>query len=215
MESALWLQKFNSPPKLLIGKGIDFTANDQKPLLSLLLTLSAIVVSIFPQLTSWLQYDRTAILGGEIWRVFTGHITHWSQSHLFWDVLVFMVLAGIAEWFSRRRFLLCMAVSSLVITMLNLVLLPEMIFYRGLSGLDSAMFMLLLAMFYRRNKSIKNRQKMLYALLALLFCGKSAYELATGQTMFVQSSGLFTPVPLAHLGGALVGGLAGFLPLTD
>ncbi len=213
MESALWLQKNNSPPKLLDGNGIDFTANGHKPLLSLLVTLSAIVVSISPQLTSWLQYDRTAILDGEIWRAFTGHITHWSQSHLFWDVLVFAVLAGIAESFNRWRFFLCLAVSSLVITLLNLALLPEMIYYRGLSGIDSALFMLLLSMFYRRNRSINNRQKMLYVFPAALFIGKSTYELATGQTLFVQSSGLFISVPLAHLAGALVGGLAGFLSL--
>lgn len=215
MESALWLQKSNSPDKLVDSNEIDCTANCHTPLLSLFLTLSAIVVSISPQLTSWLQYDRTAILDGEIWRVFTGHITHWSKSHLFWDVLVFMVLAGIAEWFSRGRYFLCMAVGSLAISLLNLALLPEMIYYRGLSGLDSAMFMLLLAIFYRRNTSLNNMQKMLYVFSAVLFFGKSAYELTTGQALFVQSSGLFIPVPLAHLAGALVGGLVGFLSFKE
>ena len=72
--------------------------------------------------------------------------------------------------------------------------------------------MLLLVLLYRRNADKHNLlHKIPYILLGLLFIGKTAFELSTVQTLFVQSSDLFIPVPLAHMGGAFVGGIVGTL----
>jgi len=182
------------------------------PLLTILFGFIAATVTLSPQMTPWLQFDRSAILQGEIWRTLTGHLTHWSVSHLFWDMLVFLVLAGIIERFSRRQFLACFAAGSLTISLLVFTMLPEMAYYRGLSGIDSGLFMLLLVLLYRRNAAGHNvLHKIPYILLGLLFIGKTAFELSTAQTLFVQSSDLFIPVPLAHMGGAFVGGIIGTL----
>jgi rhomboid family GlyGly-CTERM serine protease len=191
-----------------------FQAQRNFPFFTLLFGLLALAVSISPQMTSWFQFDREALQHGEIWRTLTGHLTHWSASHLFWDILVFLVLAGTIEWFSRRRLLGCFATSSLVISLLVFILLPEMGYYRGLSGIDSGLFILLLVLLYRRNASGENLlHKSPYLLFGLLFISKSVFELKTAQTLFVPSADLFTPVPMAHLGGALVGGIIGMLPL--
>jgi rhomboid family GlyGly-CTERM serine protease len=182
------------------------------PLLTILFGFIAATVTLSPQMTPWLQFDRSAILQGEIWRTLTGHLTHWSVSHLFWNMLVFLVLAGIIERFSRRQFLACFAAGSLIISLLVFTMLPEMAYYRGLSGIDSGLFMLLLVLLYRRNADEHNLlHKIPYILLGLLFIGKTAFELSTAQTLFVQSSDLFIPVPLAHMGGAFVGGIIGTL----
>jgi rhomboid family GlyGly-CTERM serine protease len=187
-------------------------ANHNFPLLTILFGFITAAVTLSPQMTSWLQFDRSAILQGEIWRTLTGHLTHWSVSHLFWDMLVFLVLAGIIERFSRRHFIICFAAGSLIISLLVFTMLPEMAYYRGLSGIDSGFFMLLLILLYRRNADEHNLlHKIPYLLLGLLFIGKTAFELSTAQTLFVQSSYLFIPVPLAHMGGAFVGGIIGTL----
>ena len=191
---------------------IAYQAQRHFPLLTIIFGFLASAVSLSPQLTSWLQFDRAAIMQGELWRILTGHFTHWSVSHLFWDMLVFLVLAGIIERFSRRQFLACFAAGSLIISLLVFTMLPEMAYYRGLSGIDSGLFMLLLVLLYRRNAAAHNvLHKIPYILLGLLFIGKTAFELSTAQTLFVQSSDLFIPVPLAHMGGAFVGGIIGTL----
>ncbi len=186
------------------------------PFITLVFGLIALAVSISPQMTSWFQFDREALQQGEVWRTVTGHLTHWSAAHFFWDILVFLVLAGTIEWFSRRRLLACFATGSLVISLLVFALLPEMIYYRGLSGIDSGLFMLLLILLYRRNATGKSLvHKSPYLLLGLFFIGKSVFELKTAQTLFVPSADLFIPVPMAHLGGALVGAVIGMLPIKN
>lgn len=182
------------------------------PYLTLLFGFFTIIISLSSQVTSWLQFDRTAILHGEIWRIITGHLTHWSTSQLFWDLLVFIVVAGIIERFSRRQLLVCFAAVSFFTSLLVFIVLPEMKFYRGLSGIDSGMFMMLLVMLYRMKAEGQNLlQKVPYLLLGFLFISKSALELSTAQAIFVESSDLFVPVPLVHLGGIFIGWIIGTL----
>ena len=201
---------FNKKP--LKNQSIISPAQHNFPILTVLIGLSALSATLSSQLTSLLQFDRTAFMDGEVWRVFTGHLTHWSLSHLFWDILVFLVLAGVIERFSRRRLLVCFASASLIISLLVFTFLSEMTFYRGLSGIDSALFMMLLVMFYRQRPSRHSLlRKMPYYLLGILFIGKTVFELTTAQAFFVESSDLFIPVPLAHLGGAFTGWIIGTL----
>jgi rhomboid family GlyGly-CTERM serine protease len=203
---------FIGPKNPLQNLAIIFPAQRNFPFLTILFGILASAVTFSPQITSWLQFDRTAILHGETWRILTGHLTHWSASHLFWDILVFLVLAGSIEWFSRRQLLTCFTAGSLIISLLVLTLLPEMVYYRGLSGIDSGLFMLLLVLLYCRYTTGHSLlYKTPYILLGLLFVGKSVFELLTAQALFVESAGLFIPVPLAHLGGAFVGGIIGVL----
>ena len=191
---------------------IKFSALQNSPIFTLLLGVLASAIAMSPQMTSWLQFDRSAILDGEIWRTLTGHLTHWSASHLFWDMLMFLALAGVIELFSRRQFLIYLASVSLFISLLVFIVLPEMTFYRGLSGIDSGLFMLLVVILYRRKAAGQDLlHKIPYILLGLLIVGKISYELSTAQAIFVQPSDLFVPVPLAHLGGAFVGWIVGTL----
>jgi rhomboid family GlyGly-CTERM serine protease len=182
------------------------------PFITALLVLSGLALALSPKLVSMLQFNRTAVMQGELWRIFTGHRTHWSGSHLLWDMLVFSMLEAIIEWLSRGRLLLFLAAGCLVISLMVFAFLPEMSLYRGLSGLDSGLFMLLLVLLYRNNTAGSSMlQKMPYFLAALLFAGKTLFEVTTGHTLFVQSSDLFIPVPLAHLGGAAAGMAIGLM----
>lgn len=176
------------------------------PYVTLLLGCIVLIINRLPPVAAWLQFDRSAILHGELWRIVTGHLTHWSSSHLFWDILVFLVLAGIIEWFSRKQLLVFIAAASFFISLLVLIGLPEMNYYRGLSGLDSGLFIVLLVMFYRMKASGRRfLQQLPYVVLGSFFFGKSVFELLTGRTLFVDPSELFLPVPLAHIGGIFIG----------
>ena len=184
------------------------------PWASLLLTLSAVVVYLSPELTAWATFDRAALAAGQLWRLITGHWTHWSGEHLGWDLLVFAVVGGALELRGRRgAFLLCTVLSALLVSGGVWVLRPEMVEYRGLSGIDCALVTLVAVDLLRQ--SLRDRRWGLGLVLAGLlagYLGKVVFELATGQTLFVDSGpGLFVPVPLAHVLGGAVGIALGLL----
>lgn len=189
-----------------------------RPWASLLLALSAVLLYLTPDLTAWATFDRTAIAAGQLWRVITGHWTHWSGEHLGWDLLVFAVAGASLELRGRRSaFLTCTVVSALLISAGVWVLQPEMVEYRGLSGIDCALVTLVAVDLLRQ--SLRDRRWGLsLALTGLLagYLGKVVFELATGQTLFVDSEqGLFVPVPLAHVLGGAVGIALGFMTPSE
>jgi len=84
---------------------------------------------------------------------------------------------------------------------------PQMEQYRGLSGIDSALFTFVVAMLL---SDARQSQRPLATIAVLLiaagFIGKLVWEFTTGTTLFVDSAGAnFTPLPLAHVVGAVVG----------
>ena len=164
-----------------------------------------------PELTLWLEYDRTAIAAGELWRLVTGHWTHWSGEHLFWDLLVFIVAAGVWErQGKRRRLLVCLLGSALAISLAIWLLLPQMTFYRGLSGIDCAL-VAAVAVDSIRQARARGRLGVAWLLGGVLaFTSfKLVYELVTGSTLFVDAaSGPAVNVPLAHVLGGACGLLA-------
>ena len=56
---------------------------DQIPVLSIVFL--AVVVTNVPRLSELLVYDRRAILNGELWRLLTAPLVHFSASHIFCD----------------------------------------------------------------------------------------------------------------------------------
>ncbi len=168
------------------------------PCASLLFGALAVVVYSFPALAEALQYDRTAVLGGELWRIATCHWTHWSLDHLLWDLAVFVGLGAACEQMNRSRYLACLAVATILIPLAVVIFLPDIETYRGLSGLDSALFSLLVI------PNLDKRWSLGVAFLAA-FLLKTAYEAATGATVFVSSPTDIASVPLAHAVGALMG----------
>jgi len=174
---------------------------------TLLAAFAAIAVFALPGITSWMQYNRTLVGHGELWRLVTSHWTHWTGEHLLWDVGAFCVLLFLALRISRRRTLTILAAASILIPLIVMICLPDMEHYRGLSGLDSALYVFVACIFLKR--AHREKDKVGYVLLLGLVLGfgaKIAFEIVTGQTLFVQSMGAgITGVPLAHLIGACIG----------
>ena len=178
---------------------------------TMLLVLAALVALMVPGTAEALQYDRHELLAGQWFRLFTCHWTHWNAEHAFWDILMFGFLAAVCERRSRAAMLWATFASACTISATLWWLAPQLETYRGLSGLDSSLFMLVVVLLV--GDAWRDRHwKFLAGGLGFVaaFALKLAYELVTGTTLFVDSvSAGFIPVPLAHAVGALMGGAVG------
>ncbi len=175
------------------------------PVLTWVVAASAAAAYVMPGGFEVLSYSRPEILGGELWRLLTCHITHGSFTHLAWDVALFLLLGIQAERRFGRRYPALLAGSALAVGLGLLVFLPNLEWYCGLSGIDTALFGALVI--HDGRKAWREGDRTLLALNALWIIGLAAkigYEYATGQMMFVHTPGL-PPVPAAHLLGAAAG----------
>ena len=178
------------------------------PVVSQLLAAVAVAIAAIPGAAMALQFDRSVIADhGSIWQVVTGHWTHWSLSHLFWDVLAFAVLGCLCETSDRRRFLWCVAASIPTIPAVLWFTEPWMQTYRGLSGIDSALFALFVSGLMKNAAREGGRVVLVMGTtLFTAFAGKLAFEFLAGQTVFVDSASAgMVPVPMAHVVGMVVG----------
>ncbi len=178
-------------------------------------TISLLTLTLFflgHETSDLLQYNRQKILSGELWRLFTGHITHWSLEHLTWDLCMFLFPAIILEKENRKDLLILLGVCSLTISLAIWFFIPQIHYYRGLSGLDSSLFTFTCVWLTRTNIRKKNHlSAILSTALGLLFIAKTYLELKNGQSLFVSQKDLFIPIPQAHLIGGIIG--AAYLPL--
>ena len=169
----------------------------------LLLSAAAVLTFLLPSATELLEYDRTAILAGQVWRLVTGHWTHASLDHLGWDVLAFAVPGCAIAWRSRRLFWRVLWGSAAAIPAALLMAAPEWVTYRGLSGVDSALFVALAVMLWADPE--RRSDRWLGSVALALFGAKVAFETLTGTALFMGESAGHAVVPLAHLVGAGVG----------
>lgn len=158
---------------------------------------------VFRTATGALIYERSALLHGEIWRAWTGHLVHYGISHVFWNLLVFLPAGCWLERLwpvpTRRFYLFCPPFISATLLGLD----PALIRYAGLSGLAAGMLVLLACLQLRR----PDEPAWIWLGVLALVGTKITAEWLTGAPLLVHGIAGFHPVPLAHLGGA-VGGLA-------
>ena len=201
----------------MIGKlPLAVPAARRLPVASLLFIVLAIALYALPGTSNCLQYDRSAIAHGEVWRALTGHMVHWSANQLFWDGLALGFLGWLCERNSVASFLQCFLLSALLISLTLWFAAPWMTTYRGLSGIDSALFALVAVRLGR--EAFFDRQWFKLTLVGIVgggFVSKVAYEFVSGATLFVDSSaGGMVPVPLAHVVGAIAGLICGLMPVA-
>jgi rhomboid family GlyGly-CTERM serine protease len=175
---------------------------------SLLLTAAALVTWLLPaSVMNAMQYERAAIASGEVWRLVTCHWTHWTTQHFGWDAITFLFIGVACERRSRGQMLVTLLIAAVLIPLGVMLLQPGLRTYRGLSGLDSALFALLAAQMLF--DSIRERRWIGVAAagaLAVGFVAKTCIEQVGGNAVFVDTSNaVFVPVPLAHLIGAIAG----------
>jgi rhomboid family GlyGly-CTERM serine protease len=177
-------------------------------------TLVSLVLVLFVfniiQLTEALQYDRSKIAAGQVWRVLTCHWTHWTPEHLFWDALAWSILFTMCLLTDKKQTILVLILVSCAVPLSIWLFQPEIIFYRGLSGLDTALFQL-----YLLQRWIVCRREKDYVgltILSVVFIGlilKILFECVTHSHVFVSTLGAgVIGLPLAHIVGTAISSLS-------
>jgi rhomboid family GlyGly-CTERM serine protease len=170
------------------------------PLITITMVASAVVVFLIPALHALLVYDRSAVFGGQLWRLATGPWVHFSISHFFYDTLVL----GMAGWMIERRAYsnfgwLC-AITPVVTGLVMLALEPRLEICGGLSGLATAAVVFLALSGLRESGAWRRICWM--ALIATTT--KIVLETTTGRFAFLPDGNpSFVPVPSIHIMGAL------------
>jgi rhomboid family GlyGly-CTERM serine protease len=172
------------------------------PWITLALAIGGIVVLLAPGAGEMLQYDRSRVLSGEIWRILTGQLAHWTPRMALAD-LAMVLLLGIWLERSRRGALAAACLGGLVAVGAGIHLLaPEVAVYRGTSGLATTLFVLAVLGAARDNPRPATFGLAVGALG--LLAGKLLWEVATGAAL---AAGDLPPgvtvLPLAHLLGAI------------
>jgi len=141
---------------------------------------------------------------GPLWQLITCHFTHWTYEQLAWDAVAFLALGAACARRHRAAFHATLLASAIVVPLAVLAFAPEVIAYRGLSGLDSALFVLLIWTAaakppLSKATALPSQSRWLIVLCGVAFIAKIAFEMNTGATVF---AGSVTPVPVAHIAGA-------------
>jgi rhomboid family GlyGly-CTERM serine protease len=171
------------------------------------LTFAIIAASItihLLQLDGFFQWSRGEGFSlDQFWMLASSHLAHWSTSHLIWNALMFAMLGSLIEVRSRKAMVRALMLSALLIIPAVAYFMPEVTAYRGLSGVASALFLLLACMIWKQQAGPLMKIIAVLAITSLL--GKCAYELIYENAAFAQLGETIIACPQAHLAGALAG----------
>lgn len=167
----------------------------------LLFVLPAILILLAPAWHELLLLDREGLARGELWRLWTGHWVHFSDSHLGWNAAVLLAAGACLESVIPGRLLRYTLLGAPLIGLGLLAGEAELQAYGGLSGLATGIIVLLALT--QLGRSLGDRL-FWFALLALI-AGKTAHEVTQETALFSQfdSAGI-RPSAFAHLAGAIV-----------
>lgn len=176
------------------------------PWITILLGTATLLAWFVSGAADMLALERDAVCAGAWWQTITGHFVHWTSGHLGWDLVTFVVLGMIVESRSRRLLLIALIFGIVAIDAAVWFGAPELTSYRGLSGLDTALFATAVTSMGWDALQRRAWLAVLLPVIALLgFIAKSTVEWTTRANVFVGESPEFVPVPIAHLAGAAVG----------
>jgi rhomboid family GlyGly-CTERM serine protease len=156
------------------------------------------------ELLEWAQFDRNAVAGGELGRLLSAHLVHWSREHFLLNLGVFCLLGILYERRLGKLFPWLLLACGSAVGLSVLVLAPEFSIYRGFSGVDSGLFLAALALEGSRPRSSLT-SRLLIGTASVVFLTKLAFEGVSGEWLFTTThcGDLGEPVPVAHISGAL------------
>ena len=151
-------------------------------------------------LASLFVYDREAIFRGELWRLITSHFVHFGDLHLFYNILVFGIIGWIIEYKGFRHFKLLCLLMACSISVVLLVLKPDMIYFGGLSGIacGSILYCSLLCL----REPSPWRTISIFSII-FLFVKISLETYNDGSLLPYWGTQDFIPMPISHIAGCL------------
>jgi rhomboid family GlyGly-CTERM serine protease len=100
------------------------------------LAFFCLLLACLPEsLKAQLSWERSAILGGQWWRLWTGHLVHFGLQHALLDAIVLFAGASLLERERGTRRLLRQLLLAAPLIALGLLAVPGLEEYRGASGL--------------------------------------------------------------------------------
>jgi len=167
--------------------------------------LACVAFALLPELAgSRLAYDRGAILSGELWRLWSGHVVHYSLAHALGDALVLFAMGALVEPIvGTRRLVLALVFGAPLISLGLLATAPALVEYRGASGIAVMLAVAAGGVLWPASA----RWKAAIAFLAAAFAAKTLCE-ASG--LALDATTLPDGVAVAwqaHVLGALLGAL--------
>ena len=112
---------------------------------------AALLIQLNPVWRDVLLYNRTAIGGGEIWRLWTGHWVHFGWPHFVVDTGLFLILGWMLERPHRRATFIALVLMPLFVSLVLLFFDPAMERYAGLSALNLGLLLFLALQGWQRD----------------------------------------------------------------
>lgn len=180
--------------------------------LSLNVGLSVVVLAVMSaELLGWsdaLEFRR-ALAATQPWRLLTGHFVHLGFLHAVLNCVALLLLGRLfADRMRPREFFGILAVAPVIISLLFLVALPDLLWYRGLSGVLHALYFAGCVVWIA---STSGRARWLPIAALLGGMAKVLLEQPWDSSFPVHEVLRIAVVPQAHLIGAIVGTSAGLI----
>ena len=134
--------------RLLLRKIFAF---DEIPWVFLVVTLAAVVIQCNGAWRPLLIYDRHAVLQGQWWRIWTGHLVHFGWPHFVCDAGLFIILGRLIERAYPVISRAALVVMPVVIAVTLYWLDPAMIRYGGLSAVNFGLLLFLAGRGWQKN----------------------------------------------------------------
>lgn len=165
---------------------------------TLAIAVTAGLTFAWPHLAGGLIYERADILAGQVWRLWTGHVVHYTANHLLWDLVVFLPAGVWLESITPRGARWFYLLAPLAISLLLFFAEPALGRYAGLSGIATGLLVLLALVQLRRGG---DEPRWFWLGVLLLVAVKIVVESVTRAPLVVRFESGIRTVPLAHLGG--------------
>ena len=134
--------------RLLLRKIFAF---DEIPWVFLVVTLAAVVIQFNGAWRPLLIYDRTAVMQGEWWRIWTGHLVHFGWPHFVCDAGLFLILGRLIERVYPVISRTALVAMPVVIAVTLYWLDPAMVRYGGLSAVNFGLLLFLAGRGWKKN----------------------------------------------------------------
>ena len=180
--------------------------------LSVNVGLSVVVLAVVAaELLSWgdaLEFRR-ALAATQPWRLLTGHFVHLGFLHAVLNCVALLLLGRLfAHRLRPPEFFGILVVAPVVVSLLFLVALPDLLWYRGLSGVLQAIYFAGCVVWIG---STSGRARWLPMAALLGGTAKVLLEQPWDSSFPVHEVLRIAVVPQAHLVGAIVGTSAGLI----
>ena len=144
-------------------------------------------------------YDRQGILNGEIWRIATAALVHFSASHMAWNLVALVAVGGAVEMFGFKGLWALFGFTSIATGLFYVTCLPELAHYGGLSGFATGTVVFFCLCSLERSKS----NGIWYSILMLTLV-KILFEIYSSTAAFMSTPGTTVSIlPSAHIFGYL------------